>query len=191
MHRPLISFAVLAALVITTPGVGHAATNEPVADPPVDTAPCFAAIAASDDEKIVADCAILISHDKTAKPDRIKALAGRAAAFTRKYQIDRAITDDDTLLRIEPSADVFNARGELFRKQGNRPRALADFGAALKLDRQHAGARINYKSLALELEQIGADMATKSKAIAECSAAAGPTRDLAILAGKCHPPVKP
>jgi tetratricopeptide (TPR) repeat protein len=182
---------ILAMALLVSHGV-NAATSEPPADPPVDSAPCFAAITASNDDKIIADCATLISHDKTAKSDRIRALLARAGAFQRKDQIDRAIADDDALLRLEPSADVFNARGELFRKQGSRPRALGDFGAALKLDRQHAAARANYKSLALELEQIGADMALKSKAGTECNAAAGPAaRDRAILAGKCRPGGKP
>jgi tetratricopeptide (TPR) repeat protein len=169
-----------------------AAPSDPVADPIVDAAPCFAAITTNDDDKIVADCAALIAHDKTLKPDRIKALIARAGAFTRKDQIDRAIADDDIVLRLEPSADVFNARGELFRRQQNRPRALSDFGAALKFDRQHAAARANYKSLAQELEQIGADMALKSKAGPDCNAAAGPAaRDRAILAGKCRPGGRP
>ena len=190
MRRLLAIAAFTIALSATS--IAFSATGEPAPEPPIDTAPCFAAIAAGDDHKIITDCAALISHDKTAKPDRVRALLARAAAFVQKDQIDRAIGDQDALLRLEPSADVFNARGDLFRRQGNRPRALADFGAALKLDRQHAAARANYKSLALELEQIGADMATKSRAIAECNAAAGPAaRDRAILAGKCRPGGKP
>ena len=47
------------------------------------------------------------------------------------------------VLRLDPTlADVFNARGELWRKKGDRPKALADFGAAIKLNPDHAvGAR--------------------------------------------------
>jgi hypothetical protein len=70
----------------------------------------------------------------------------------------------DTALRLDPTlADIFNARGELWHKKGNRPRALADFGAAIKLNPQHEAARANYRSLALELERIGAQMAIKSR----------------------------
>ena len=66
------------------------------------------------------------------------------------------------VLRFDPTlADTFNARGELWRKKGDRPRALADFGAAIKLNPRHEAARANYKSLALELERIGAQMAIK------------------------------
>ena len=46
--------------------------------------------------------------------------------------------------------------------KGDRPRALADFSAALKIDPRHAAARANFKALALELEKIGADMGVKN-----------------------------
>jgi hypothetical protein len=47
--------------------------------------------------------------------------------FIRKDQIDRAIADYDIVLRLDPTlADIFNTRGELWRKKGDRPKALAD-----------------------------------------------------------------
>jgi len=192
MRRRVMIVAVVAWLL---PNCAPAAVADPPADPPVDPAPCFSAIAANDDDGVIARCAALIGHDKTSKPDRIKALIARAGAYTRKDHIDSAIADDDAVLRLDPTLpDVFNARGELWRKKGDRPHALADFGAAIKLNPQHEAARANYKSLARELEQIGADMALKSKAtaMAECGAMTGPAaRDRAILAGKCRPGVKP
>jgi tetratricopeptide (TPR) repeat protein len=157
MSLVLILFAAL------SPGA-FAATTEPAKDPQVDTAPCFAAVAANDDDRIVAVCAALVDSDKTLKPDRLKALVARAGAYDRKDQIDRAIGDYEAALRLDPTmADVFNARGELWRRKGDRPHALADFGAALKLNPQHEAARANYKSLALELERIGAQMSIKNK----------------------------
>jgi tetratricopeptide (TPR) repeat protein len=190
MRRHWIVFA---ALLWVLPNVAPAAVAEPPADPPIDPAPCFSSIAANDDDGVIAKCAALIDHDKTARPDRIKALIARAGAYAHKDQIDRAIADDDLALRLDPmQADVFNARGELWRRKGDRPHALADFGAAIKLNPRHEAARANYKSLARELEQIGADMALKSKVTADCGAMTGPaTRDRAILAGKCRPGVKP
>ncbi len=133
-------------------------------DAQVDTAPCFAAVAANDDDKIVGVCAALVDSDKTQKADRLKALIARAGAYNRQNQIDRAIGDYDAALRLDPTmADIFNARGELWRRKGDRPRAIFDFGAALKLNPQHEAARANYKSLALELERIGAQMSIKNK----------------------------
>src|SRR5665213_1780522 len=121
-----------------------------------------AAIVDADDERIVAACGVLIDNDKTLKADRIKALVARGAVFGRKEQLDRAIADyDAALLSDSTQADIFNARGELWRRKGDRPRALADFGAAVKLNPRHEAARANYKSLALELERIGAQMAIK------------------------------
>ena len=76
------------------------------------------------------------------------------------------------MLRLDPSlADIFNARGELWRKKGDRPRALDDFGAALKLNPNHPPAKANYKSLALELERLGALMAVNNKPSFNCATA--------------------
>ena len=108
---------------------GVAATGtEPATDPQVDPAPCVAAVAANDDDKIIAVCGALIDNEKTVKADRIKALIARAGAYDAQGQIDRAIADYDTVLRLDPTlADIFNARGELWRKKGDRPQRAGRF----------------------------------------------------------------
>ena len=152
-------------------GRAPAATGEP-ADQQVDPAPCVAAVAANDDDRIIAVCGLLVDNDKTLKADRIKALIARAAAYDRKDLIDRAIGDYDTALRIDPTlADIFNARGELWRRKGDRPHALADFAAALKLNPDHAAARANFKALALEVERLGALLAINNKPSFNCATA--------------------
>jgi tetratricopeptide (TPR) repeat protein len=151
-----------------------AAGAEPATIPQLDPTPCMAAAEAEarDDDKIIAVCGALIDNEKTAKADRIKALVARAGAYDRKDMIDRAIGDDDAVLRFDPTlADIFNARGELWHKKGDRPHALADFAAALKLNPDHAAARSNYKALALELERIGAQMAVNNKPSFDCASA--------------------
>jgi tetratricopeptide (TPR) repeat protein len=149
-----------------------ATSAEPVTDPQSDPAPCVAAVAANDSDKIVAVCGALIDNDKTLKADRIKALIARAGAYDRKDQIDRAIGDYDTALRLDPTlSDIFNARGELWRKKGDRPHALQDVGAAIKLNPDHPAARGNYKSLAQELERLGALMAVHNKPSFNCATA--------------------
>ena len=151
-----------------------AATSEPTGEQ-LDAAPCMTALAASDDEKIIASCDALIGNDKAAKADRVKAAVARAAAYERKGEIDRAIGDDDTALRLDPAlADVFNTRGELFRKKGDRVHALSDFGTAVKLDPDHAAAKANYKALSLEIERIGAMMAVNDKPSFNCASARRP-----------------
>ena len=159
----LIRNAALGTLLCASLPHGAGATGaEPSTDPQVDPAPCVAAAATSDADRIIAICGALVDNAKTLKADRIKALIARAGAYDAREMTDRAIGDYDVALRLDPGlADTFNARGELWRKKGDRPRALADFGAALKLNPQHEAARANYRSLALELERLGAQMAIK------------------------------
>ena len=157
-------------LLVLTPSA-FATGTEPK-DVQIDPAPCTAAAASNDDDKIIGACGALIDNEKTARADRIKALIARGGAFGRKDMADRAIADYDVVLRLDPGvADIFNARGELWRKKGDRPRALADFGTAIKLNPQHSTARGNYKSLAQELERLGALMAVAGKPSFNCKTA--------------------
>jgi tetratricopeptide (TPR) repeat protein len=149
-----------------------AATGSEVAADPL---PCLAAIAANDDDTIISRCDSLIGNEKNTQPDRIRAVLARAAAYDRKQQYDRAIADYDTALRLDPAqADAFNRRGEVWRKKGDRPHALADFGAAIRLNPEHSSARGNYKSLAQELELLGAQMAVRNQPSFNCATAKRP-----------------
>lgn len=165
----------LASLCCGAFAAAHATGADAGNLPPADPAPCLAAIGANDDDRIVSECGALIDNEKAAKPDRLKALIARAGVFARQDQLDRAIADDDAALRLDPSqADLYNARGELWRRKGDRPKALADFAAALKLNPDHASARGNYKSLAQELERLGAMMAVAGKPGFDCAVARRP-----------------
>ena len=167
--------SVVAALACVAPDAVCATGTDAAAVPPADPAPCFAAISADDGDKIISACGALIDNEKTTKADRLKALIARAGVFTRKDQGDRAIGDYDAALQLDPSqADLFNSRGELWRKRGDRRKALLDFGAALKLNPDHPAAKANYKSLALELERIGAQLALAGKPSFNCATARRP-----------------
>jgi tetratricopeptide (TPR) repeat protein len=172
----LIKTAAAALLLCSAlPRATFATGAESATDLQVDPAPCLAAAAANDSDKIIAVCGALIGNEKALRADRIKALIARAGAYDRKDQIDRAIGDYDTVLRLDPTlADIFNTRGELWRRKGDRPRALADFGAAIKLNPDHPAARGNYKSLAQELERLGALMAVYNKPSFNCATARRP-----------------
>jgi tetratricopeptide (TPR) repeat protein len=166
---------VVALLCLVTHSSALALGAEPANEPEVDPAPCLAAASAGDDDRIVTVCGALIDDDKTAKDDRVKALIARAAVFVRRDQIDRAIADYDSALRADGSlADIYNARGELWRRKGDRPKALRDFGAAIKLNPDHEAARANYRSLAQELERLGALMAVAGKPSFNCASARRP-----------------
>jgi tetratricopeptide (TPR) repeat protein len=163
--------AIAGIVSLVSPDRVFAATSEPT-DQRIDPAPCVAAVAANDDDQIVAICSPLIDNEKTVKTDRVKALVARAGVYDRQDQIDRAIGDYDMALRLDPTlADIFNARGEFWRRKGDRPRALADFGAAIKLNPDHAAAKASYKSLALEVERLGAMIAVNNRPSFNCATA--------------------
>lgn len=164
--------AVALLLCAAQPRIVFATADESAADLQADPAPCLAATAAGDADRIITDCGALIGNKKTLRADLIKALISRAGAYDRNDQIDRAIGDYDTVLRLDPTlADIFNSRGELWRRKGNRPRALADFAAAIKLNPDHPAARANHRSLARELERLGALMAVYNKPSFNCATA--------------------
>lgn len=164
------------ALVLSALARAAFATGtEPDKDPKVDPAPCLAAAGAVDDDKIMTLCGPLLASEKMTKADRIKALIARAGVFERRAKYGDAIDDYDTVLRLDPTlADVFNARGEVFRKKGNGPRAVADFAAALRLNPDHAVAKANHRSMAQELERLGALKAVAGKPSFNCATARRP-----------------
>jgi tetratricopeptide (TPR) repeat protein len=170
-HKVLSRNAAFASLLWVALSHGARATGtDPATVPQIDAAPCAAAVAANDDNQIVAICGVLIDNEKTLKADRVRALIARAGAYDRKDLTDRAIGDYDTALLLDPTlADTFNARGELWRRKGDRRSALQDFGAAIKLNPDHPAARANYKSLALELERLGALMAINDRPGFNCA----------------------
>lgn len=151
----------------------YAATGgEPAAVVQVDVAPCLAATSADDLDRASSACAAVIDNEKTARDDLIKALIARGALLARHDQIDRAIADDSRALQLDPAlADIFNARGELWLKKGDKPKAVQDFGAALKIDPNHEKAKANHKAMARELERIGAQMAVAGKPSFNCRSA--------------------
>ena len=177
----IISGAAL-AIIVSAPAVMFAeefsqgkAAGTPAAtssEAAIDPLPCLAAIAANDDDTIISGCDSLIGNEKNTRPDRIRVALARAAAYDRKQQYDRAIADYNTALQLDPAqADAFNDRGEVWRKKGDRRHALADFGAAIRLNPEHSVARANYKSLAQELELLGAQMAVSNRPSFDCATA--------------------
>jgi len=164
------AFAVSALLAYPAHATGADTDTLPVVDP----GPCLAAISAGADRRILDACGALIDNEKTAKADRLKALIARSGALIRKGELDRAIADYDVMIGLDPQADFYNTRGELRWKQGDRPKALADFAAAIKLNPDHPAARGNYKRLAQELERLGALMAVAGKPSFNCATARRP-----------------
>jgi hypothetical protein len=102
--------------------------------------------------------------DPSAQVLGAKALLARGDDFGGKGDLDRAIADYGAALQADPAfAEAFNSRGMAWRAKGDRRRALADFDAALRLKPDFEAARANRKSLALEIERLGAQMPLKGK----------------------------
>jgi tetratricopeptide (TPR) repeat protein len=174
--KKLLQLSGAVVLATLSLGAARAATGgEPPAAAQIDVAACLSATAADDMDRGGPACAAVIDNEKTAKPDLIKALIARGALLARHDQIDRAIADDSRALLLDPTlADVFNTRGELWLKKGDKPRAVQDFGAALRIDPNHEKAKVNHKAIARELERIGAQMAVAGKPSFNCAGARRP-----------------
>jgi tetratricopeptide (TPR) repeat protein len=172
LGRLLAPAALWLALAAQAHAIGAA---EPSNEQAVDPAACVAASEANDTDKILTECGALIDNAKTTRTDRINALIARASALIRNGETDRAISDCDAVLQLDSAlADIFNARGELERKKGDRVRALSDFAAALRLNPGHVSARANARALSLELERLGAQMAVAGKPSFSCAQARRP-----------------
>lgn len=171
-----VLYVMVGAAMLSLAAQAHAVgAADPAKELPVDPAACVTASQASDADKVLSECSALIDNPKATKTDRINALIAWASVLISRGQTDRAIADYDVVLQLDPTfADIFNARGELQRKRGDRPKALADFAAALKLNPTHASARSNYRSLAQEIERLGARMAVAGRPSFNCDTARRP-----------------
>ena len=116
-----------------------------------------------------------ITKDR-AKADRIKALIARGGALCARIWSSAPSPTTTRVLRLDPGARriSLNARGELWRKKGDRPKALADFGAAIKLNPDHPAARGQLQIAGAGSGTVGALMAVAGKPSFNC--ATGPPR---------------
>lgn len=159
----------IAASFLLAASPAFATGGEPPDDPTADPGACLAAANMPDERRTIALCSKVIESRDTEKKQRCKALLARAAARARIGEVDRAIADYDDALRLDPKQpDALNARGELWRGNGDARKALADFAAALKLKPDHVAARGNHRALAREVERIGVQQALAGKPSFDC-----------------------
>lgn len=118
--RYLFAF-VLAATVATAP----AAAN--------DLATCFKGNIAPDAG--IAACSRLIASGKVKGRPLANAFTWRAVYFSRKGDIDRALTDTDARIRLTPvDANAFQARASYWLMKRDYERALRDGDEAIRLN---------------------------------------------------------
>jgi len=103
-----------------------------------DTSVCFQA---TGDEAIAA-CTRVLAYN----PNDVGAYVMRATAYGRKGEYDRAISDYDQAIRLEPAADaeggglIYAARGGFYSLKGDYDRAIADYDRSIRLDPKVARA---------------------------------------------------
>lgn len=86
------------------------------------------------------------------KKARAQCFAARASAYERHGQTDRAISDWDDALRLEPkSGAYYRKRGELYLRLSNPSRAISDFYKAAALNLNDADAYFD-RGVAYELQ---------------------------------------
>jgi len=96
---------------------------------------------------------------------RANFLTNRGDAYLYKGDYDRALADYDEALKLDPNfALAYANRGVVYRHNGNRAKALADYDAALRLNPRLDMVAESRKSLALEIERIGATMPLQAAA---------------------------
>ncbi|MDQ8726706.1 hypothetical protein [Bradyrhizobium sp. LHD-71] len=103
-----------------------------------------------------------LGHVVTLRPDYTQAFLRRAELHRTLAEADAAIRDFSAAIRLDPTnTNALFARAELYRAKIDRRRALADYATVLRLDPTHEAARAGHKSLALEIERLGATMPTQ------------------------------
>ena len=85
-------------------------------------------------------CTRAIESSKLSPTERAQAHLSRGVEWSTKSDYDRAITDYDAALRIDPKlADALHNRGIAWAHKGNPDRAITDFDAGLRLQPKDAG----------------------------------------------------
>ncbi len=80
------------------------------------------------------------------KPDYAWAYACRAIAWQYAGNLDRALTDAEERLRLEPDAAAYNSRGSFYLRKNEYEKALDDFNQAIRLHPNFSAA-YNHRGL--------------------------------------------
>jgi tetratricopeptide (TPR) repeat protein len=90
---------------------------------------------ADDPDRNIAGCTRIIDDADEGKAMRGVAYVARGLAWQSKGDLDRALSDFNEAIRINPKdALAYNDRGMLWRERGDSDRAIEDFTAAINLD---------------------------------------------------------
>jgi lipoprotein NlpI len=115
--------------------------NPVIADSWSDLERCkFLGELAKADQNIEA-CDRAIADPKTSAPGRVAALSNRCGWWWTKHQPQRALSDCNEAIRLDPAyAVAYLNRGNAYMNDGDFERALEDFNEAIRIDPQNAWA---------------------------------------------------
>jgi tetratricopeptide (TPR) repeat protein len=89
-------------------------------------------------------CTALIQSGRLAGENLSLAYYNRGIAYFKKSQYDRAITDFDQAIQLDPNSTfALNNRGTAYARKGQYDRAIADFNQAIRLNTNYAITYIN------------------------------------------------
>ena len=81
-----------------------------------------------------------------------RGLIGRARAWIRRGEFQKAVDDSTAALAIDPREDAYAVRGDAYRKLGQYAKAVADYDAAQRIDAEVAETWLLYSR---ELREAG------------------------------------
>jgi Tfp pilus assembly protein PilF len=96
---------------------------------------CFKASSEDDSSKAVKICTAVLSQRGMTGARRAIVLGNRGLAYFKSDDLDRALTDLNHALDIDPRyIFAYDNRGDVWRKRGDLARAIADYTKALQID---------------------------------------------------------
>ena len=114
-------------------------------------------------------------------PQNDGALVNRGIAYRRNGDVDRAIQDYETAIRLNPgAADAFNNRGNAFRAKEEFNLAIRDYNEAIRLNPHYAHAFNNRGIIFLDMGDADRAILDFDRAIAEDESYANAFRNRGI-----------
>ena len=97
-----------------------------------------------DRDRVIVDCTTLITAGDTSRAKRAAAYFARGNAYAAKSEPDRALSDFNAAIAIEPhDARFFNNRALMYEAKGDLDHAIADFDEALRLEPNNVAVLVN------------------------------------------------
>lgn len=115
----------------------------------------------------IGGCTAVIQSGKYSGKNLSFAFVNRGLAYRAKGDNDRAITDYNMAIRLDPNdATAFMDRGNAYKRKGELDRALADYNESIRLMPKNADGFYNRGLAYYEKKDYDRDIADQTRAIA-------------------------